>query len=113
MLDQIKELTRRVFKTWPWWALGLVALGVIGAVGVLTMQIGGAANVGLLSILLKLCLIPFAIAVLFIALRVADRLAGIEWQQLRERVLSTPATAAAYACTRWLAVAIIIAAVML
>jgi len=98
-------------KGWPWWLLAGAIMGVVLGLAAFADVLGGTAQVGIFSSLLRLSLIPFAVATLFISLRIADKLAGLNWPTMRDKITSDPWTTTTYACTRWIAIALIIIAV--
>ncbi|MFW6340983.1 MAG: hypothetical protein ACOC0Q_08955 [Wenzhouxiangella sp.] len=63
------------------------------------------ANIGI-----SLILIPVAVAGLFIALRLRDRIGGISWPAMRGKIMGTPTGAALYAGAWVIAVALILSA---
>ena len=63
-----------------------------------------------LNIVITLLLIPIAVAGLFIALRLRDRIAGIEWPKLRAKVTGTPQAAAIYSAAWIIALGLILSA---
>lgn len=62
------------------------------------------------NIATSLLLIPVAVLAIFVALRWRDRVAGIQWPDLRDRLLETPTSAAIYASAWVLGVALIVSA---
>lgn len=107
-VDWLKD----VLAGWRWWMLALAFAGLVVVLAVVGSALGDLGFIGLFSNLVALALLPVAVAVLFIGLRVADRLGGIPWDRLRGKILAEPLTASIYATGRWIALAIIISAVL-
>lgn len=107
MIKKIKEF----FSEWRWIAVALLIAGML--IGALIL--GSVTDVGAFgaySVLLDLLVIPVAVASLFLSLRLADRLGGMNWGRLRSQIMEEPMTATAYAVGRWISMAIIISAVI-
>lgn len=107
-MDRIRAL----LKEWPWWLVAVLALVAGVVLLVLSQALGSVAGVGLFSALLSLALIPVAVATLFMSLRLADRIGGLKWDKLRAQVGKEPLPAVIYLAARWIALALIISAVL-
>jgi len=103
---------RALVREWPWYIVAIIGLAVMAGLVVLHQLLGSVAGVGVFSSLLKLALVPAAVAALFISLRIADRISGFDWPRARDFILANPYSAAGYSAARWIAVAIVLAAVI-
>jgi len=103
---------RDLIREWPWVALAVVF--TVAGVGLYALAgaSGNVQQVGLFSVLLDLLLIPAAVTVLFVALRLRDRLAGFRWGALRKQLIDGNLPVAIYLSAWVLAVALIVSSVL-
>lgn len=106
------KAVRAFVREWPWVTLAAVFLLAAGALYWLAGASGNIQQVGLFSVLLDLLSVPAAVAVLFIALRLRDRLAGFKWEDLKHQLERGNLSVALYLSTWVIAVAVIVASVL-
>lgn len=111
-MDKFLAKIMEIIGEWPWWVVGLAVAALIALTGYVSASLGEMGTVSVFSSLVALALVPFAFAALFISLRLADRIGGMDWSKMRRMISETPMTATIYATGRWIAGAMIIAAVL-
>lgn len=106
------EWLGKVFREWQWLGLGGLFIAAIVLLVLLSGAMGEMGFIGLFSNAISLVLLPIAVGMVFVSLRAADRLGAIKFDRLRAKILAEPMSASVYATGRWIALAIIISAVL-
>lgn len=86
----------KIIKEWRWTSIALILALLAAVVFVTGYTLGGVGRTGLFSAMLSIVEIPFLVVFLFLALRLRDRIGGINWQKSKVTIMKEPLSAAIY-----------------